>query len=89
VSVWKNFHKDNMIEFIKLCIKVCELDQPDNMNFYRGDYNELPSMESIRRVRQKFQENGKFMPTDPKVAEDRKRNIPRVQKDLRDWQGND
>lgn len=32
------------------------------------------SFESVRRVRQKFQEEGLYLPTDPEVARQRKRN---------------
>lgn len=85
VSVWKNFHKKHFVEFIHLCMGACELDIPDSLKCMGGDCNELPGTESIRRVRQKFQQHGNYLPTDPKVIDERRKKIKVVQKDIRNW----
>ena len=75
LSVWKNFHRNDFTSYIRLCMNSMEMDIRHVFQGVRGEYKNLPSMESIRRVRQKFQENGEYLPTDPKVTKERGRKI--------------
>jgi hypothetical protein len=45
----------------------------DNINFEQ--YQDMPSASAIERVRRKFNENGKYLPTSEKVAIQRHLNI--------------
>jgi len=68
ISVWKRFYRE---EFHDLVFR--EFSRPD-----------LPSFESIRRARQKFNEEGLYLPSE-EVMKRRGRKIPEVQEDLREF----
>lgn len=81
MSVCKNFHRDDFMAMIVTCAKVMEMEIAKlGLN---GHMDNLPTTESIRRTRQKVQnEDQLFPPTDPKVAKRRKLNIEAYRKEL-------
>lgn len=81
ISVWKNFHRNHFFNYVAKCMTHLEVDVPLTLRAMKGDMDSLPSMESIGRVRRKFQENGEYMPTDPKVYVERQKKI----KEYRDF----
>ena len=81
ISVWKNFHKKAFVDFLlKSTISLGEVDPPW-MRAQATNMNDLPSFESIRRTRQKIQnEEGKFPPSaEVKVARNKE------EAKTRDW----
>lgn len=61
MSVWKTFYRDEFINFLMVATNSLNHEAPVWMITKRGSLNDLPSFESIRRTRQKTQnEEGKF-----------------------------
>lgn len=65
LSVWKNFHKKKLIDFIYVATKSLGKDPSDWMISERDDLRDLPNFESIRRTRAKIQnEELRFLASD-------------------------
>ena len=64
LSVMKNFHREDFIDFLRKATEVLGEEAPGWMKFNRGNLDKLPSFESIRRARQKIQNSeGLFPPS--------------------------
>lgn len=81
ISVWKNHHKEDFIDFLKKSIMSMQEEVPGWMHKYDGSMFNLPKFESIRRTAQKVQNTeGKFPPSaDVKAAREQEETT------VRDW----
>jgi len=88
ISVWKNFYKEAFCDFLWVGLRQMEIDPPGDLlkKLNNKRMSDLPSTESIRRSRQKFNEEGKYLPCQ-KVQKARGREVPKVQEDIRGWNG--
>lgn len=72
LSVWKNFYRSDFEQLIKLSLGALEIDLPTFLQQKTsGDMNKLPSFESCRRLRQKFNEKGLYLPSDENILKRR------------------
>lgn len=77
LSVWKNFYRQEFECFIKMCLQSMELTVPDCLVHASKRFENLPSSESCRRVRQKFNQQDMYLP-DPKTVKGRGRKRQHV-----------
>jgi hypothetical protein len=85
MSVWKNFHRSDFMHFINRSLRALEVPLPHEISGQTGDMGHLPSFESIRRLRQKFNEAGEYLPSD-KTMRKRGRKVEQVVDDIRDFE---
>ena len=71
LSVWKNFYRSDFENLLIFSLKSLEIDFPHIFKTAGGDMNKLPSFESCRRLRQKFNEQGLYLPEDETVLKRR------------------
>jgi len=83
MTVWAEFYPEESNSFVvELRAKIggyIPYVQPN-----AASISNLPSFESIRRVRQKFNEEGLYLPSE-ETQRKRGRKTPEVQEDLREW----
>lgn len=86
ISVWKNFYKEAFCDFLHKSLTTMEVEPPQELIRKMGSdrMSDLPQAESIRRVRQKFNEEGKYLPSE-KVMKQRGREVAKVQEEIREW----
>ena len=88
MSVWKNFHREAYCDFIYRGLLILDIPRPQELSDSMSEktFGDLPSFESIRRVRQKLNEQGYYLPSD-EVMKQRGRKVKEVQEDLREMEG--
>jgi len=88
LSVWKNFYHQEFCDLLHTGLKTLSFEVPRELDrqLGRARMSDLPSTESIRRVRQKFNQEDKYLPSE-EVMRLRRREAPKVQEELRRWHG--
>jgi len=72
LTLWKNFHRSDFENLLKISLTALEIDLPRLLQEKStGNMGKLPSFESCRRLRQKFNENGQYLPDDETVLKRR------------------
>ncbi len=72
LSVWKYFHEEDYKHLLYVSLKSLHIDIPSLLTLMPGSHmNKLPSFESCRRLRQKFNEAGQYLPEDKAVLKRR------------------
>lgn len=69
--LWKNFYRRDYEDMIIKCLQSIQAPVPISLGRDDGDMGKLPSFESCRRLRQKFNENGLYLPTDKTILKRR------------------
>lgn len=72
LSVWKYFHEEDYKHLLFLSLKSLHIDIPTLLTVLPDSHmDKLPSFESCRRLRQKFNEKGLYLPEDETVLQRR------------------
>jgi len=80
ISVWKNFYRSDFIDFLLWSVKALE-EEPSVWMQKGGNIKNLPSFESIRRTRQKIQnEEGKYKAS-PEIEDSRRK----AESNVKEW----
>lgn len=74
LSLCKNFYHKDFVDFIYLCAKAADVSIERTIRT-PGEWGNLPSFETVRRVRQKIQNEDKLFPPTDEIAAQRRKNV--------------
>ena len=88
ISVCKNFYRDAFCHYLVMSVRALGMEAPTDLEdgWRSGSYKDLPSSETITRIRRKFNNEGMYLPTDPKVMKSRGLKVKEFQEFNRDFE---